>query len=344
MRVPVDMVELESRLAAIERRLAHYESREQRLLELIAAVQRLTEVVGPLIKETRPPAPEVGERRAPHWPRIGTGPPTAGPVAPERIALAHARLRETLFAGTTVEPEGPPASGSEVARASGPRVASPGEPGARAAVRGAPALVPPPRSKSWVLRALRHMVKRDPHAAGGLVRALLPAHDLAQLPPIGELPGPPDALARVLVAGRIRRRIRWEKERLACAPKTVSELVPLVRLRASPAQLRAAGVGLEPGLAFSVVAFSVEPAWTGGHRFTIAHRGPDLVTYFTVLDRTRPVVGTEPPPAPVTTTICCLDEALFPVLCGELPPGVTVLGALAPLQLVQRWFARATSG
>jgi hypothetical protein len=329
MRVPVDMVELESRLAAIERRLADYEAREQRLLELIAAVQRLTEVVGPLVKEPRPAAPEAAERRAPAWPRIGTGAPAAGPVAPERIALAHARLRETLFAGTAVEPE--------AALASGPEVATAPEP-------GPPAPVPPPGRTSWVLRALRPMVKRDPKAAGGLLRALLPAHGLAQLPPIDVLPGRPDALARVLVTGRIRRRIRWEKERLVCAPKAVSELVPLVRLRASPAQLRAAGVGLDPELAFSVVAFSIEPAWTGGHRFTIAHRGPDLVTYFTVLDRTRPVVGTEPPPAPVTTTICCLDEALFPVLCGELPLHVAVLGAVAPLQLVQRWFARATSG
>jgi hypothetical protein len=330
MRVPVDMVELESRLAAIERRLAHYEAREQRLLELIAAVHRLTEVVGPLVRGTPSPAPEAAERPKPAWPRIGTDPPTPGPVAPERIALAHARLRHTLFAETAAEPEAGPAGGPESAPAVEPGVA--------------PGAVPPPSRKSWVLRALKPMVKRDPKSAGGLLRALLPAHGLAQLPPIGELPGPPQSLARVLVTGRVRRRIRWEKERLQCTPKAVSELLPLVRLRASPAQLRAAGVGLDPELAFSLVAFSIERRWTAGHRFAIAHRGPDAVTYFTVLDRTWPVVGTESPGAPVATTICCLDETLFPVLCGELPPGVAVLGAVAPLELVQRWFARATSG
>lgn len=328
VRVPVDMVELESRLGAIERRLAEFEAREQRLLELIAAVNRLADAVGPLVKGTHPV--QDADRGTPAWPRIGTGPPASGPVAPERIALAHARLRETLFAGTAGQPHaGHP---SEPEAASEPESDRP------------PATVVPPNRKSWILRALKAMVKHEPRASGRLVQALLPAHGLAQLPPVGGLPGPPDALARVLVAGPVRRRIRWEQERLECPPRAVSKLVPLVRLHASPSQLRAAGVDLDPSLAFNLVAFSIERAWTAGHRFAIAHRGPGAVTYFTVLDRIWPAVGTAPPPAPVATTICCLDEALFPVLYGEPPPGVTVLGAVAPLEFVQRWFARATSG
>ena len=366
VRLPIDPVELENRLAAIERRLGEFEAREQRLLELIHAVNRLAEAVSPLVK---PPTPEPPpERRKPDWPlplvrSDAPGQRSPGPVAPERIALAHARLRETLFGG-------PPAAAPPPEAASPPEVAAPPEavplaepgpppepspqppepspPPPEAARPPEPApppeAVPAPSRKSWLSRTFKRVVKQDPQAAGQLLEALLPAHALAQLPPITVLPGPPDKLAPLLVTGRVRRRIGWEKARLECSPRAVSQLVPLTRIRASPAQLRGAGVVLDPALAFSLVASAIEPAWAAGHRFAIAHRGPDHLTYFEVRERARPSVGEDRPSAPVATTICCLDEALFPILCGELPPGVTVLGAVAPLELVQRWFARATDG
>jgi hypothetical protein len=187
------------------------------------------------------------------------------------------------------------------------------------------------------------MVKHDPAAAGRLLEALLPAHALAQLPPIPELPDPPEKLAPLLLTGRVRRRIRWENARLQCPPRAVAELIPLTRMRASVNELHGAGVALDPALAFKLVASAIKPAWTAGHRFVLAHRGPDRVTYFDVRDRARASVSEQRPAAPVATTVCCLDEALFAVLCGELPPGVTVLGAVAPLELVQRWFARASA-
>lgn len=307
IQVPVDLVDFEARLAGLERRLAGYEARDERLLEVIEAVKKLTEAVAPLVKPAReaPGAPQ-GRRKA-AWPLPSPHQSLPGPVAPERIALAHSRLRETLFTPSPTP---------------------------------VPATAPPPGRDSWLLRTMRRMVKDDPQASGRLLAALLPAHGLARVPPVQALPGPPEGVARVLVAGRLRRRIRWEKARLQCAPKVVYELAPLVRMRASPAQLLAAGVRLDPPLALALVAYAIDPAWTGGHRFAVSHRGPERVTYLSVNDRAVPAVGAERPSIPVSTTICCLDDDLFPLLCGSSPPGVTILGAVAPLELVQRWLAR----
>jgi hypothetical protein len=353
VRVPVDPVELETRLAAIERRLAEFDARERRLLELIQAVNRLAEAVTPLVKPAAPEPPR--ERRKPAWPlpapRLDApGQASSGPVAPERIAVAHARLRETLFAGPpaaeAAEETEAPESEPEAVSAAAP---APAEAAPLAVTMGVPPPladpidVPPPSRKSWLRRAFRHMAKHDPAAAGRLLEALLPAHALAQLSPSPELPGPPEKLAPLLVTGRVRRRIRWEKARLHCPPRAVSELIPLTRMRASVNELHGAGVALDPTLAFKLVASAIEPAWTAGHRFALAHRGPERVTYFEVRDRAGASVSEQRPSAPVATTVCCLDEALFAVLCGALPPGVSVLGAVAPLELVQRWFARASA-
>jgi hypothetical protein len=341
VRVPMDPVELESRLAAIERRLAESEAREQRLLELIHAVHRLTEVVRPLVNPPEPEPPP--QRRKPDWPlpmpRVGgTGPRDPGPVAPERIALAHARLRETLFAGSSAaEPDAPAPEEPSREPPATPAPVSQAAPDILAAV-------PPPGRNSWLRRTLKRMVQQDLGMAGKLVRALVPAHALAQLPPVSELPAPPEALAPLLVTGPVRRRIRWEKAQLQCAPRAVSQLVPLARMRASPQQLRAAGVEIDPALAFALVASAIKPAWSAGHRFALAHRGPDQLTYLAVRDRSAATVGTDRPLVPVTTTICCLDGDLLGVLSGDVPAGVSVLGPIAPLELVQRWFAQATRG
>jgi hypothetical protein len=343
MHVPADPVEFETRLGAMERRLAEYEAREQRLLQLIEAVNHLTEAIGPMVKSSRSSPAPAEERRKPDWPLLSPSAGPGGPVAPERIALAHARLRQTLFAGSPAESGG---EGNAPAPGAAPQDATPADLQAAGSADAAVAAadVPPPGRKSWLLRSLRRMVKDDSPAAGKLVLALTPAHAFAGLPPLTTLPGPPASLARVLVVGRLRRRIKWEKARLDCPPAAVYKLAPLARMRASVAQLADSGVRPDPALAFSLLAFAVRPDWTAGHQFTIAHRGPYAVTYFCVRGRDLPAVTSDQPPAPVVTTICCLDEALFPVLAGKLPPGVTVLGAIAPLQLMQRWFVRASSG
>jgi hypothetical protein len=186
------------------------------------------------------------------------------------------------------------------------------------------------------------MVARDPEAAGRLLVALLPASGLAQIEPLERLPGPPATVARVVVRRRLRRRLGWELAQLACDLTTVSELAKLVRLRAAPAQLHAAGVRLDPSLVLSLVALAIDPLWTLGHRFTLAHLDAKAA-YLEVRDGARPAVNMERPAGAVTTTVRCSDDALLPLLAGE--PGVvsTVEGERRPLELVRGWFADAST-
>jgi hypothetical protein len=350
---PVDVLELRERLLVIERRIDDCEARNQRLVEVIEAVSGVAELIGPLFKAVRPvlepqrPPPEM-----PAWSLSAHVPPQdAGRAlapepqdAPERLARAQARLRETLFADTETDPA---QAGTHVgvASAAAPPVDSGWHP-------------PPQTRNSWLRRAFKRMVREDPSAAGRLLLALRRAEGLAQLPPLAEVPWPPATAARLLVVGRVRRRIGWERAGLACEPKALSRLASLVRLRASPRQLCAAGVRLDAYLALSLIAVSIEPAWTAGYGFALEHRdaedaphGADDTgveptggaTYLTVSQGRRPSVATEPPPGPIAATIRCPGPALLTVLAGEPPAEVSIIGDRAPLESIQRWFARATS-
>lgn len=226
----------------------------------------------------------------------------AQPVSAQRLAVAQARIRE----------------------AAAPEASE----------------LPPPGRRSWMLRALRRMVAQDPEAAGRLVQSLLAAHRLASMEPVTRLPGPPATVARVLVRGRLRRRLGWEFAQLDCELATVSGLAKLVRLRASPVQLHAAGVRIDPRLALALAANSIDPLWTIGHSFALAYRGSDSIV-LEVHNGARPSVRSEAP-ASVTTTVRCPPEALLALLAGEPGVAATVEGERRPLELVQQWFADAT--
>src|SRR5205085_1388877 len=116
----------------------------------------------------------------------------SGAVEPGRLAAAQARLREAAEAPPAAQPP----------------------PDAQAGAPLAPAL--PPGRRSWLLRALRRMVVQNPDAAGRLLVALLPANGLAHIEPIPQLPGPSATVARVVVKGRLRRRLGWEVAQFPC--------------------------------------------------------------------------------------------------------------------------------
>jgi hypothetical protein len=326
IHVPVDPVDFEARLLAVERRLDSYAARDQALLEAMEAIHRLTDLAATLMKTVQP----VRERK-PTTPARSADFAAALPAAqvtPERLASAHARLRETLFADTAAALPAPQVTPERLASV-------------------VPSSTLPPGRKSWLLRALKRMVKEDPSTAGRLVLALPAAHGLAQLSTPPEVPWPPATTARLVVAGCVRRRIGWERAGLQCSLKVLSELAALVRLRTTPPQLYQAGARVDADIAFSLVAFAIEPAWTAGHRFTIAGGdhlgGTSRMVYLTMRDGHRPWVGTDPPPAPVATTISCDAPALLTVLSGAAPGSVRIEGDRAALELVQGWFVRATS-
>jgi hypothetical protein len=295
VQVPVDLVEFETRLAAIERRMQEQEDRDRLLLGVAEALRRLTEALGPLLEAVRAPVQQASPANG-----------GAQSVSTQRLALAQARIREAAV------PEALEQSA-----------------------------IPPPGRRSWLLRALRRMVAHDPETAGRLVRELLAAHRVARVEPVTRLPGPPATVARVVVRGRLRRRLGWEFAQLDCELATVSELAKLVRLRASPVQLDAAGVRIDPPAALALVASSIDPVWTLGHSFVLAYRGSNSA-FLEVRNGARPYVGAERP-ASATATVRCPPEGLLPFLAGGFDIAASVEGERRPLELVRQWFADATS-
>jgi hypothetical protein len=346
VQVPVDLVEFEARLLALERRVREQEARDRLMLDVAGGLRRLTEALGPLLEvvgplvESRgapphaPPAPASRRPLAPPRPAPSAAvrPPTHGrAVEPERLAAAQARLREAATEAV---------QSSSTADAAIEAVQSPST--ADAAIPLPPASAPRAAQRSWLLGALRRMVARDPDEAGRLLVALLPASHLAEIGPIPRLPGPPATVARVVVKGRLRRRLGWEMAQLACELSVVSALATLVRLRVSPTRLHAAGVRLDARVALALVANAIDPRWTLGHRFTLAHVDADA-TYLEVRDGRRPALRGEAPAGFVQTTVRCRGRDLFPLLAGEPGAVGTVEGERRPLELVQGWFQDATS-
>jgi hypothetical protein len=333
-------------LLAVERRVHEQEARDQLILGMSAALRRLTEALGPLLEvvgplvdsfEALPDAPQPPPPPRPQFAEPATSIAVAAhtthapAIEPERLAAAQARLREAAQQAAQ-RPVDPPATAGTSA-----------------------GLIPPPGRRSWLLRALRRMAAHDPESAGRLLVALLPAGRLAQVEPAPALPGAPATVARVVVKGPLRRRIGWEVTQLACELATVSALAKLVRLRASPAQLQAAGVRLDPPLALALVAHAIDPVWTVGHRFALAHLDAGAA-YLEVRNGLRPevrteapagpvqrTVPTEAPGGPVQTTVRCSADAFMLLLAGEAGIAATVEGERRPLELLQGWFGHATA-
>jgi hypothetical protein len=127
-----------------------------------------------------------------------------------------------------------------------------------------------------------------------------------------------------------------------------SQLSRLDRLIGAPLTLRelhAAGVRLDPGQAFTLAGLMIEPAWTAGERFIIAHRGPAAASpgaFLHVRDGRPPLASAEPPQGPVATVIVSPEDELVGALGGAT--GVQVVGEERPLALLRQWLDRAQSG
>lgn len=246
-----------------------------------------------------------------------------------------------------------------------------------------PSLLRGPGAKPWLAHVFRALTARDASAAGRLLIALLPAQQIVdprpvaydlvlgketcvrvtsgapaalvelteEARPLGDVDfrvsGDPAAIARLLAAGRVRRllgrgvaRVRGNRERL----------VTLERLIAFPltlSELAAAGVSVEPELALTLVSLMIDPAWTAGERFTVAHRIPEASragAYLHVRGGRPPAASGATPQTAADTTIVCGQAALLPALEGSGAPEVVVEGKARPISLLRRWVQRAQSG
>ncbi len=234
--------------------------------------------------------------------------------------------------------------------------------------------------KSWLLRTLRALAKDDPATAGRVALGLLPAQRLASRGPLAydvllsdaalfqvtagedgtrverarqprdpasldfQLKGELGTFARLLVAGPIRRRLERGVAELTGSRKALGALLALVRTPYGIRELYAAGARLEPSLALTLIGWMIEPQWTQGHRFTIAHRGPEASVYLRLPGGARPSVSTTPPLGPVAATVVCEPDQLLAVLAADGLGTATVRGRAEVLELLRGWVARAQGG
>ena len=214
------------------------------------------------------------------------------------------------------------------------------------------------RAYPWLRGALVKLAHDDPATAGRLLVALLPA----QAPYVGEpldydltITGTGTyavtvAGARTFVKPRSAPRGRREAGfHLRADPLTLAELLagvgPRVRRLSGPARLRGrrrrlaaleripaaagtladaarAGARLEPGLVFAALPYAIHPAWTRGHRFTVAQEilGDTAQTrYVTVADGTV-TAAAEAPAGGVDATVSLTQKGFEHLLRGEPPP------------------------
>lgn len=158
-------------------------------------------------------------------------------------------------------------------------------------------------------------------------------------------------IARLLAAGPVRRRlgglapggpvarVRGDRRRLAALDALLGACLTLD-------QLHAAGVRLDPVLALTLAGQMIEPSWTAGEQFALAHREPAAPAsdaYLLIRDGRPPLASSEPPHEPVVTALVCPPDQLLAVLGGAAAP-TEVAGDQRPLALLRQWLHRAQCG
>jgi hypothetical protein len=226
----------------------------------------------------------------------------------------------------------------------------------------------------------RRMVAADPETAGRLLLELLPLQRVVYSQPVSydlvlgpdrcvwvsvsngtpviqvrtaarprqevdfQVAGDPARLARVLVAGRWRRRF---SRRVARVRGRRESVVALTSLLGAPMDLQAlyrSGVRPDPLITFALVAAMIDPAWTATERFTFAHASPGQNRTYLVIDGARGASATRiAPDGGATTTMHCPASDLMAALAGEAVPGVRVEGDVGAYLSLRKWLKRAQS-
>jgi hypothetical protein len=363
------------RLATLERELAatREELEDQRRLsarayEAIELVRAELRQLSATSQAAAPPQPN-----PPLPPRSAAAP--AGPVQAEQLSAALARLRDRTPATPSEEATG--AVPAEPRQADSPPAAfspveppAPGRPTKPWLIKAFRALASqdPSAAGRLLLALVPAQRAADPHPVaydlilGDLVCAHVTVESVAvhveldaTARPASEvdfqLVGNLASIARLMAAGPVRRRLsrltpRRRLARLRGDRRRLAALDHLVRATLTVQQLHAAGVRLDPLLAFMVAGLMIEPAWTAEERFTIGHRevgSPAPDAYLHVRDGRPPLASDEAPHGPVATTLVCPGEELFAVL-GGASGAAEVVGGQRPLRLVRQWLERAQCG
>jgi hypothetical protein len=249
------------------------------------------------------------------------------------------------------------------------------------AAPGAQAVARPQRRHPWLRAALAGLARDDPARAVRLLLGLVPAqralvgypleYDLlirdtglyavsitasgASARPI-ERPRPRSAAAfhaaadvvalAELLAGAEKRMGRWSGSIRIRGKRGRARALraALVRSDLSLAAVARAGARLEPDLVFPALAYAVDPAWTRGHRFTVAQEILDPEPerwHVTARDGASLAVGRTPPPHAPPDAVVSMSRATFDrLLRGEPAPNgerPQVRGDRAAVATLKAW-------
>lgn len=153
------------------------------------------------------------------------------------------------------------------------------------------------------------------------------------------------ALARLLIAGPLRRRFGRRVARVRGKRAGLEALEALVGVRMGLPALHRAGVRIEPRTILSVIARLIDPGWTAREQFSLVYETPGAEPVYLLVRDGRSVEVTEVAPAGrIATTISGPVGSFELVISGQRPEQVTVTGDEWPLALVRKWIKRAQSG
>jgi hypothetical protein len=156
--------------------------------------------------------------------------------------------------------------------------------------------------------------------------------------------GDPAQLARLLLAGRLRRLLRVGVARVRGDRGGLSALRALLTLPLDLGALQRAGMHARPETLLALVAAAIDPAWTRGERFTLALITPaGDSAYLQLRDGRAPLVTRTAPEGRIAVSLTGPGERLAASLAGE-SDGAEVTGDAGALGVLREWIERARCG
>ncbi|HWT23571.1 MAG TPA: hypothetical protein VN213_08700, partial [Solirubrobacteraceae bacterium] len=152
-----------------------------------------------------------------------------------------------------------------------------------------------------------------------------------------------------LVAGAERRLARWRGPvRVRGRRRSAEALAEALRTAdLSLAGAVRAGAAPPPELVFRAFAYAIDPAWTRGHRFSVAQHvtgDPPAISHIVVRDGLRVHVRRTPPTGGPDATVTMSPAAFAALLRGEMPAGgerPVVRGDRRAVAVLKAWTDRA---
>ncbi|MGA9857827.1 MAG: hypothetical protein WBQ18_08180, partial [Solirubrobacteraceae bacterium] len=320
----------------------------------------------PPVSAPEPPAPEPSV--APDPPATSASPESL--VEPARLNDALSRLRDTIA---------PQDATPAVAAVGGAAADDDAVPAPTTALVPSTSVLVEALGRPTLEPAFRRLVRADAEAAGRLLLELLPLQRVAYPHPVSydlvlgsgrgcvsvtvtdgsptigvqstprprqtvdfQVHGEPARIARMLVAGRLRRRLGIGVARVRGRRGGAAALQALLGTPLDLSGLYRAGVRLDAASALQLVASMIEPGWTVGHRLTLAHTEPRTATTYLLVRDGKPIeIARSAPEGAVDVTLRCPADRLLPALSDVTGQGAMVEGDAAALELVRGWIGQA---